>query len=142
MVESINPQPGAVELGDISLSWHEVYSVVDSFYSKVALDDKLSVPFASVDDWPHHVNRLTHFWWVRLGGKPYLQLTYNPVLRHYESGFTLSLLERWLGLFRETVYSKLEAEKAEAWLSLAQKMGAFLNQQNEVLKKRGQNFQK
>lgn len=130
------PQFGSVQLGETSFTWHEIFSVIESFYAKVAQDELLSVPFARVTDWPLHVKRLTHFWWVRLGGKPYLHLTYNPILKHFEAGFTQPLLNRWLGLFDETLRSKLGAEKAVAWLDLAQKMGTFLNQQNERLNSR------
>lgn len=136
MNDDATPQPGFVELGSQSVSWREVFSVVETFYSKVARDEMLSVPFASVEDWPLHIKRLTHFWWVRLGGKPYFALTYNPVLKHFDAGFTLPLLDRWIALFKETLYTRLDAPKAEAWLNLAQNMGAFLNQQNDLMKKR------
>ncbi|MGE3684647.1 MAG: group III truncated hemoglobin [Bdellovibrionales bacterium] len=113
-------------------SFGEVREVVSGFYSKVAVDPLLKKPFASVDNWSHHIERLTHFWWVRLGGKPYLQTRYNPVKKHFLAGFDQNLLKQWLTLFESTLNKSLAPDKARLWLNIANSMGSALTLKNEL----------
>ncbi|MFL5813144.1 MAG: group III truncated hemoglobin [Bdellovibrionia bacterium] len=120
-----------IELDGVKLTFSDIWSVVNEFYGRVAVDPMLAEPFGSVKDWPHHVERLTHFWWIRLGGRPYLEGVYNPVEKHFQAGFNLSLLQRWLGLFQETQKKLLTEAQAMLWMEIAEAMGQALFMKNE-----------
>lgn len=121
-----------VDFDGLKFYFHEVRSVVQDFYTNVAEDSLLKVPFASVHDWPHHIERLTHFWWVRLGGEPFLEGRYNPVEKHFLAGFNSNFLKQWLSLFSITLGKLLPPEKAGLWLDLATNMGRALSHKNEL----------
>lgn len=123
-----------LDLGGLGFTFVEIETVVLTFYSRVAVDSVLKVPFSSVNDWPHHIERLTHFWWMRLGGERYMDVTYNPPLKHLEAGFNRAFLTRWLDLFREVLLEKLPTEKAAAWNKTATMMGEALSMKNDALK--------
>jgi hemoglobin len=123
-----------LEVGGTRLSFKDIRSVVESFYTDVAKHEILKVPFSSVKDWPHHIERLTHFWWLRFGGTPYMEVQYNPVFKHLEAGFNAEFLTEWLQLFKKTLDSTLTSEQATVWLELAQRMGQALSQKNEMAK--------
>lgn len=116
------------------LSWDDIHRVVDSFYQKIARDPVLKHPFKPVEDWPLHIKGLTHFWWIRFGGVPYLDLRYDPVGKHYLAGFNSHFLERWLDIFQETLQKELTKEQAEFWYSMASSMGQALSRNNELMK--------
>jgi hemoglobin len=129
---SIPKDTDYVDFDGVKFHFHEVRAVVQNFYSTVAVDPLLKVPFASVHDWPHHIERLTHFWWVRLGGEPYLEGRYNPVEKHFLAGFNPTFLKQWLTLFEITLSKLLPPEKAALWLDLATNMGRALTHKNEL----------
>lgn len=117
----------------IVFTYQDIYTVIDDFYSKVQNDSLLKEPFSSVHDWPEHILRLTQFWWIRFGGKPYMFSEYNPVLKHFHAGFNAERLERWLELFHETLKTKLTEEQAKLWMFISEKMGQGLYIRNEML---------
>jgi hemoglobin len=92
------------------------------------------VPFKSVGDWPEHIQRLTHFWWVRFGGRPYLFNYYNPVAKHFFAGFNRELLTRWLFIFHETLQAHLTPKQATLWKVISERMGEALFIKNELFK--------
>jgi hemoglobin len=120
-----------IQLDGVNLTFSDIRSVVQDFYQQVAVDSVLAKPFGSVQDWPHHVERLTHFWWVRLGGRPYLSGFYNPVEKHFQAGFNLPFLKRWLELFHETMKKNLSEPQAMLWIEIAEAMGQALFMKNE-----------
>lgn len=127
--------------GSGCLLYHtEVFQVVDDFYHQVQGDELLSVPFQSVHDWPEHIERLTHFWWVRLGGDRYLEVSYNPVMKHYQAGFNREYLVRWLELFHGTIDRYLGKPQAELWKLISAQMGEGLSLRNEYYKKEIEEF--
>lgn len=129
-----NPPPPAtatVQVNGVAFTHGDLLRVVDAFYAQVAVDPVLAVPFASVQDWPAHIARLTHFWWIRFGGRAYLSASYNPVIKHAEAGFTDELLQRWLMLFHTTVRAQLTPEQAELWIRISTSMGSALSAQND-----------
>jgi hemoglobin len=129
------PEPNdSLSFNELPFTHEEIRKVVDDFYTVVAEDDLLKVPFSSVKDWPHHIERMTHFWWVRLGGRPYLSGPYNPVLKHFLAGFNATFLERWLSLFEIALNDNLKPEQAELWTLLAHRMGQFLSSRNDLYK--------
>lgn len=112
----------------------DIETVVDTFYYKVQEDPILKVPFQSVHNWPEHIERLTHFWWTRFGGEPYMTAEYNPILKHYHAGFNDVLLERWLGLFHVVLKENLSEEQYRLWALISQRMGQGLARNNELYK--------
>lgn len=119
-------------LNETEFKLEEIHRVVEAFYYKVQEDPLLKVPFQSVHDWPEHIQRLTHFWWLRFGGKPYMFTHYSPVAKHFFAGFNEVLLERWLKLFHETMQQKLNPNQCKAWTDLSQKMGQGLLIRNKM----------
>lgn len=119
-------------LNGVTFSHKDIRVVVDRFYGRVQEDPLLKVPFASVHDWPEHVRRLTHFWWIKFGGAPYMFTHYNPVPKHYHAGFNGPLLERWLSLFQQTQREELTEEQTELWTVISNRMGHALTMKNEL----------
>ena len=109
-----------------------VAAVMNAFYAQVRVHPALSVPFARVHDWPAHLEILTHFWWVTLGGDRYLDYSYQVPAKHAEAGFTPELLADWLALFAQTLECNLPPEQARAWLSRAEKIGTSLKLLHEL----------
>ena len=121
-----------IQVNGIDFTHGDLFRVVDAFYRRVQTDPILQVPFRSVHDWPEHVENLTHFWWMRFGGKPYRFNQYNPVAKHYFAGFSRELLTRWLSIFRETLEEHLTTEQATFWKLLTERMGESLLMRNEM----------
>lgn len=97
--------------------------VVDDFYDRIQRHPTLAEPFQRVQDWPEHKARLTHFWWISLGGERYRDDQYRVAPAHLPLGITDELVDDWLALFRETLSRHLEPELAEAWYARAAHMG-------------------
>ncbi len=116
----------------IAFAHGEIFRVVDDFYTRIQNDPVLQIPFRSVGDWPEHIERLTHFWWVRFGGRPYLFNHYNPVMKHFFAGFNRELLARWLAIFHDTLKTHLQPEQAELWALVSSRMGESLALRNEL----------
>ena len=104
----------------------KVAEVVDRFYDQVRQHPTLKIPFQVIEDWPHHKQLITHFWWVSLGGERYLKYRYEVASKHMEAGFTPALLVDWLALFRQTVEEVLEPELAGPWIKRAELIGQSL----------------
>lgn len=133
--EELSNDEKALNLNGVNFARDDIFRVVDDFYTRIQHDPILKVPFASVGDWPEHIERLTHFWWVRFGGKPYLFNEYNPVLKHFFAGFNRELLTRWLSIFHETLQAHLTIEQAALWKLISERMGEGLFAKNERFKK-------
>lgn len=125
------PPTDTVQVRGVEFQQADLHRVVDAFYGRVAVDPVLSVPFASVKDWPEHIERLTHFWWIKFGGRPYLLAYYNPIEKHFFAGFSAAFLERWLGMFHEVLGEKLNPEQASLWKQVSSGMGQALLARNE-----------
>jgi hemoglobin len=136
MNEQKNPyEDSSTTANGIEFSHKDIYKVVDQFYTRVQEDPLLKVPFSSVHDWPDHIKRLTHFWWLRFGGPPYLFNNYNPVLKHFFAGFNRTFLERWLFLFHDTIKINLNEKQADLWTLLSERMGEGLSIRNDMFKR-------
>lgn len=134
-------QSDFIEVDGLRITLAEIHAVVDRFYTQVATDDLLQVPFSTVDDWPHHIKKMTHFWWMRLGGAPYMRERYNPVEKHFRAGFNEEFLARWLGLFRKTQEDILQPQQIGLWMGWAERMGqmlAFRNSQMIAMSQSGE----
>lgn len=113
-----------------------IAEVVDVFYTRIQGHPTLAGPFGIVEDWPHHKAKLTHFWWVLLGGDPYLEVEYSVPMKHFLAGFTEALLVDWLELFSDVQREVLPADRAEDWHHLATGMGVNLARMNASIASR------
>lgn len=130
------PKPDDLVLFEgVEFYFADIFRVVDQFYKQVAVDPDLKYPFQNVKDWPEHIDHLTHFWWMRLGGKPYLDISYQPVQKHAMSGFNRDLLKVWLNLFYKTLNAQLNQHQTEIWIELARRIGGFLAAKNDIYSK-------
>lgn len=123
-----------IKVNGVLFKHKDILNVVDDFYTRIQLDPILQIPFRSVGDWPHHIQRLTHFWWIRFGGKPYLFNDYNPVAKHFFAGFNRDLLTRWLAVFHDTLRSHLNPDQTELWKLISERMGEALFAKNEAFR--------
>jgi len=123
-----------IQVNHVTFTHGDIFNVVDDFYTKVQTDSILKVPFESVHDWPEHIQRITHFWWIRFGGKPYMFAEYNPVLKHFFAGFNAHFLSRWLQLFHETLGAHLNQTQVELWKVISERMGQSLSIKNDHFK--------
>lgn len=131
------PYPKAsdvISVNGIEFSHGDLLRQVDLFYTRIQEDHILSVPFQSVHDWPEHIQRLTHFWWIRLGGEAYMFAEYNPVPKHFYAGFNSDLLDRWLVLFKQTLGETLTEAQAHLWGTIASRIGEVLTYRHEQFK--------
>lgn len=134
-MESFKMNTESLTINGVSFTYAEIHRVVDIFYARVQEDPVLQLPFRSVQDWPEHVRKLTHFWWLRLGGAPYAHYRYNPVAKHFHAGFSRALLSRWLTLFHDVLREHLREDQYEFWALLSQQMGQGLSLKNDLYEK-------
>lgn len=100
-----------------------IAAVVDAFYNRIQQHPTLAEPFRRVTDWPEHKARLTHFWWLSLGGTRYRDDRYQVGPLHMSLGVTGALVDDWLALFRETLDAHLDTKLADEWYRRAELMG-------------------
>lgn len=112
-----------IEIGETLFFHKEVHAVIQDFYARVERDEVLQVPFRSVNDWEYHVLKLTHFWWVRLGGTPYYRFSYNPVEKHITANLDKKILGKWIGIFIETLATHLDSDQCKIWTQIVHRMG-------------------
>jgi hemoglobin len=116
-----------------SLGKDAIKTVVDQFYDAIQTHPTLQIPFNKVQDWPHHKERIAEFWWAALGGRPAMSYSYDPVGKHFASGFNASLLHDWQTLFLEILNKNISQELAAAWYQRVEMIGANLVRQNDRL---------
>lgn len=121
-------------VNNVIFTHKDIFNVVNDFYTRVQTDPLLQVPFSSVHDWPEHIQRITHFWWIRFGGKPYMFAEYNPVLKHFHAGFNAEFLARWLQLFHATLRNHLNQNQIDLWVLISERMGQALSMKNEYFR--------
>ena len=114
----------------------KIVAVVDDFYDRIQKHPALAEPFQAVQDWEEHKARLSHFWWISLGGPAYRQDRYRVADKHAPLGVTEGLISDWLKLFRETLLDHLPAELAEPWLARAGNMGISLRLMSDYYDKK------
>jgi hemoglobin len=83
--------------------------LVNTFYDKVQ-DDALLGPVFSHVEWPKHLPVMYQFWAsMILGEQSYRG---NPFQKHVTLPISAEHFERWLALFKSTVDSLFEGERA------------------------------
>lgn len=134
-IENLPSDIEFINVNGVQFTHKDIYNVVDDFYTRIQQDSILQIPFQSVGDWPEHVQRLTHFWWIRFGGQAYLFSHYNPVAKHFFAGFNRELLARWLSIFYDTLKTHLKPDQAELWRLISERMGEGLSMKNEFFRR-------
>ncbi|MEZ5656295.1 MAG: group III truncated hemoglobin [Sphingobium sp.] len=90
-------------------------ALVEAFYARVQADAELGPIFNdAIDDWPHHLEKLTAFWSsVMLTSGRYKG---QPVPAHmkHKDRITPELFDRWLGLWKQTTDELMERDAALA----------------------------
>lgn len=105
----------------------DVKLLVDSFYGKVQKDDLIGPIFNAViqDKWALHLEKMYAFWQTVLlqeityGGRPFPPHMKLPVEKEH--------FDRWLHLFRETLDTYFEGEKAEEAKWRAERMATMFH---------------
>lgn len=103
----------------------DIRKLVDTFYTNVR-DDKLIGPvFNDViqDRWPEHLNKMYRFWQtVLLDQHTYFGRPFPP---HAELPIEKAHFDAWLNLWKQTVDSHFEGDKAEEAKWRAEKIAAM-----------------
>lgn len=141
-----NPQPnvGRVPVSDLGrardthnrIGHATIARVVDDFYERVQRHPTLAEPFRVVSDWHEHKARLTHFWWVALGGEAYAPYHYEVGRKHADVGVTSALVDDWLALFETTMHEHVAPDVAQSWLHRARRMGDSLRLLGEFYRRK------
>ena len=105
----------------------KIGQIVDMFYDRVRKDAVLGPRFSVVSDWSIHKARLTHFWWVTLGGSAYAPYRYRVVEAHRIIDIRSEEITYWLNLFDSCLRTSLSEPAAEAWMRRAGAMGKSLS---------------
>ncbi len=100
-----------------------IEAVVNDFYGRARLDPKLGPVFdAHISDWSAHLPKMVGFWATVLHGEK--RYEGNPVVKHEQvEGLGGEHFARWLELFAETVAGHCSPADAEAWETVARRMG-------------------
>lgn len=63
-----------------------------------------------------------------------MDVQYDPIQKHFETGLNLGLLEIWPDIFKETIDELLTSSQSELWYDFATRIGEALNRNNEIMK--------
>lgn len=103
-----------------------VDAVVHAFYTKLREHADLKRYFAHIPDFAEHEARIADFWWIAMGGKVENRHAVDMVRRHHPLGLDEQAFAQWLAVFDETTHEHLPADLADAWMRMAQAIGANL----------------
>jgi hemoglobin len=108
------------------ISEAHIRDVVDEFYRRVLLDDRIGPIFdALIRDWDEHLARMADFWsaaLLRTG-----RYSGNPLERHRAlGGLEAGHFGRWLDLFEATAHDLCPPGHAEAFIVRARRMRAAM----------------
>lgn len=104
-----------------------IRDVVDEFYRRVLLDDRLGPVFAArVHDWDEHLTRMADFWssaLLRTG-----RYSGNPLEHHRTiGGLDTGHFDRWMTLFEATARDLCPRDHAGAFLARAHRMRSAMS---------------
>lgn len=109
------------------LTPEQINQVVARFYAAVRKHEVLGPIFAEhVTNWPEHEEKIAAFWRNAI----LYERAYNgnPMAVHRAAGNVRSdHFPQWLALFDETLARCLPPESADAWSTLAHRIGAGLS---------------
>jgi len=108
----------------------DVQLLVDRFYEKVLKDDIIGVFFTETVqlDWQTHIPTMYNFWeTILLSSNNYHG---NPMAKHKELNKKKKLepehFKRWLALWKETVNSLFDGEKATMAINKSEQIGQIM----------------
>ena len=109
--------------------------IVESFYNKARIDERLGSVFAAAvpdDHWPAHFERVADFWDSALFGSG----TYrgNVFSKHSDLPIEAKHFDRWLKLFSETVNEHFVGPIADDCIHRATTMGALFESKMSYLR--------
>jgi hemoglobin len=104
----------------------EIERLVHAFYAKVRRDDQLGPIFnAHIDNWDHHLAKLSDFWSSLLLHTERFNGT--PMPKHIAlQGLNATLFQRWLELFRETTAAQPNQAMGEKACAMAERIAQSL----------------
>ncbi|RLK47147.1 hemoglobin [Alkalispirillum mobile] len=124
---SIRGEPGVGSTNGPALAHETIDRVVRAFYARAREHPDLAATFARVEDWDEHIARISHFWWVSLGGRRYRPDRFQVGPRHVALGVTGRQVDAWLDLFEETLSEQVADDQArQDWLDRAHRMGRVI----------------
>lgn len=108
-------------------SEEELARLIPAFYGRVREDPLIGPLFnEAIDDWPHHLERLTAFWSsVMLTSGRYKGSPMQAHLRHGEA-IRPEMFARWLALWHEVTDAMLSPAAAQAMQGKADLIGESL----------------
>lgn len=132
-----------VEKKDIE-NIEDIKVVVDSFYNKVKVDDKIAVFFNDIAqvNWDIHLPKMYSFWSTILFGS----MTYkgSPVAHHIPINSLKEMerehFDRWLELWTETVNELFEGKIASAAIYKATNIAGIMSYKMEEATRYEQGF--
>ena len=99
-------------------------ALLAEFYAQAQLDPVIGPVFQRhVHDWPSHLATVTDFWSTQTGGPP---LYRGGMGRHIRLGLEVQHFEHWLALWGRVTRERLDAESAEALLTIARMVAGRL----------------
>ncbi len=113
----MSAQPDIVSLCD-RIGRERLESVVREFHSRVLADPVLGHYFHAIPDIEDHVARFTEFWWIGMGGASTNPPDIDMIGKHQHLKISRSEMNRWLGLFSESIHELLPEELASQWIAM------------------------
>lgn len=115
---------------------HDIKKLVDTFYTEVQKDTLIGGIFiGAIKDWPVHLAKMYTFWQTIL----LEEHTYHgsPFPPHAQMPLESTHFERWLAIWKTTVDTYFEGEKAEEAKYRAEKMAALFLSKIEYYRQQG-----
>lgn len=122
----------SLSINGVDFSLLEIFKVADSFYSRARNDEKIGWIYSSVKNWDEQVAWFTHLWWVRLGGRPYLDGKKKPIESKLIDLIDSKVMEHWLVLFKSIQNTYLSNKQAELWFEMVKKRVGTLLLKKEI----------
>ncbi len=111
-------------MSDATLTPALLEAQVRAFYATAREDPLLGPVFARVEDWEHHIARITSFWGnVALGTREYQG---NPMGAHLPLDLSGAHFSRWLELWEQTAERILPPDAADLLIGRAHRIAASL----------------
>jgi truncated hemoglobin YjbI len=101
-----------------------IAQVVDRYYDQLRSHPGLAEPFHVMGNFPGRKACATYFWWVALGGNEVSEIHVNAEAACEVGGAHAGLEQESIGLFRNTLFSVVDGELAEAWWQEAARMSS------------------
>jgi len=112
----------------------DVKIFVDAFYEKVRKDILIGPVFAAKipdGNWEPHLERMYSFWYtVLFAARDYHG---NPFSKHASLPIQKPHFERWVDLFKETIDTHFEGDRADDTKMRADKMGLLFQSKLEYI---------